>query len=321
MPVVIDHNTYPHIIDLIVAAEPPSALLRLRGTSKTFNRRIDGLVAHAVLWSGNSSWVPGENPQQPWTNVVPLVGPSPSNRSLPSIRWAVKILDIKGNTPDPDPELSCFKGAHTVRRFGRGWEVRGRYGFPLAHTVVDFVHFSFDASPRGDVDVYTPRFPLQFIIHIKYDVSWFDLLADRRVNADSGPCDRPNHHNVTFVLWPYSPAGKTPQEGPLHFLHHAVWSFLKHYDGTTDISLTVVGVEKIATPQHRESAEDIFTAITSRGPPPSSTIVWGVYSWLLEPALVDTVKRALRLITLEEWWQELGDRKDLLGVWPENQSA
>ena len=45
-PPVIDHASFPHILDLIIAYAPKKSLLLLRATSKSFRQRIDGLTAY-----------------------------------------------------------------------------------------------------------------------------------------------------------------------------------------------------------------------------------------------------------------------------------
>lgn len=247
-----------------------------------------------------------------------LLEPASPFGRLPYISWGVKVLDIIRQRPELELQLQYFNHVQTVRRFSDAWNDQAINSLSSINTIVDFIMLPHD-SADGSIQINTPCGPSRFVLHIKYDVSLVDHSAHTStiIKASSHFNSVPNHHNLTFVLWPCCPADKTPRERQLLFLHHAIWSLLQHYDGTTDIAITIVGTENVPECQLDDSAEDFIEAIMSMGPPPSSIVIYGVFKWKLDPALIDIVRRAFRFITLEEWWQELGDKKDIVGVWPE----
>ncbi|KAL1412311.1 hypothetical protein Q8F55_000055 [Vanrija albida] len=289
MPAVIDHTAYPHIIDRIVAAASPPALLRLRATSKAFHDRVLGLIAHSELTTVVHTSDDLGTPQLRSLLVSPA---ATHHRLLPFLESSVKILDIMGQSPSGPHNhhtLGHFTRAHTVRRGNRAWELQAIDFFPCLTTVVDFVDLLKEVT-RGDtfLSMSLPRQAPRAIIHIKYDTSLLDHL---RQGIPFGFPSKRKTQELTIVLWPTAPGDEEPCQEQLQFLDSCLVSLLARWRGESKISFTIVGMNSVPNTQRPKEL------------------------WKLVSKLKEAIS-SFRFITLDDWHQELGNEKDLVGVWP-----
>ena len=74
-PPLLDHTLYPHIMDDIVRFSAPAALLRMRGTSREYKDKVDGVFASHIVISTSST-------------------PSPSSSTSSSTSSSSSFLDV-----------------------------------------------------------------------------------------------------------------------------------------------------------------------------------------------------------------------------------
>lgn len=162
-PLVIDHELYPHIFDLILSSTPRSALLHLRQTSTSVCAAVDRLLAcHLIIEIPNHC-------QEPLAQGAPVLLYTPEGR-LPCYKsfWSNPAPFFLWYTPDGLGVVSTTSRPHA------------RIAAALRGTsVVDLVH----------VDAYTATFLLPL------------LPALRTVRDGSTWCSDlaiPAHTMVTF---------------------------------------------------------------------------------------------------------------------------
>jgi hypothetical protein len=117
---MLDHSSYPHILDQIVALAPPEALIRLRATSRELYHRCD-----AILFRHLSASSEGD-----------IDAPHPLPRFQDDHLRHTRVLDYTGPV-DFDPESEdAFSNVTVARR-----TLQTSSAIP-APTILNFVHFS-----------------------------------------------------------------------------------------------------------------------------------------------------------------------------------
>ncbi|KAL1412312.1 hypothetical protein Q8F55_000056 [Vanrija albida] len=291
MPAQIDHTAFPDLMDGIVAAASPSVLLVLRSTSKEFQERVDRLLSHAAL-------VPSQGAHSPVLAV-----PTNPGRHLPYLVNRVNTLDLM-TMPPSDFTVAPFNRLHTIRRANGGWDASGIRRSRSIRTVVEFVDIRqwLDAVPVGMqrpkvfLFLSLPIYNLScVIVHIKYDPTLLTHLLLTQIEflglrAASGS-------NFTIVLWPTPSENNAPINRSIGFLRNILRA-LTDSTRVTNVTVTIVGLESAPKRQRLSSHKiDDYRSRLTNG----------------NAALAN----AFRLISLEQWWKELGDEKDTLGVWPQ----
>ncbi|KAL1412315.1 hypothetical protein Q8F55_000059 [Vanrija albida] len=310
--VTIDHTAHPHILDLVLTYAPPKALLALRATSKEFQRRVDAPFAHAVLKAERTAT--GYNEALSIRMVLTTATSPP--RPLPWFPFAIQTLDQYGqrhapsggpNRPQRDP--ARLTRLHTLRRFDGAFIPPEPAPVPQGTTVVDFVNVT-DYARVASLSLCTPPGTARSITHLKYDQTAANVLFSP-LRVHSGP---QHPREMVFVLWPTGgPDGDDKAAaGPLGFLYQAVLWSLQHPPGA-NVSVTVVGMET-ADEEHRDSSpEELWDHMLEYVLPHLDE---DAPLWMLDPALSEAAQQVIRFVTLEEWWYELGDRREVDGVLP-----
>ncbi|KAL1412310.1 hypothetical protein Q8F55_000054 [Vanrija albida] len=312
MPVLIEPRFYPHILDRILAFAPSTALFALRGTSKALREQIDSLVAHAVVSPGLRFMAEGryiEGSGYMLRTVLPsmykrqpiLTSPGNVDRRLPYIPWAVKTLDIINVTPTPYAELKLerFTGLDTIRRGNTAWEIDCISALPASATVVDFVDLHMEmARTGGRILIRLPPRHSRVILHWKYDPTLIDHVNSVKLIL-KGISDQ-LHHDFSVVMWPTAADDTPPIDHAPTFMHNTLSQLLAYWQGKGDLSLTIVGMESVPECQRTLEGEGYGDE----------------WNGLVEDLRLAGGNYSMRFITREEWWEELGDDKDLVGVWP-----
>lgn len=306
MPVTIDHRAYPDIIDLIVQYAPPAALLALRGASKEYLHRINRLAEHAALEKTGSALNPDSTAVAYGSGLAYSCLSSPGRR-VPRLPGAAKVLDLVLPTEYYEHfELARFNDVHTLRRIRGAWDLDTLESFPSVRTVVDFIDFLPDYCPPQAVRI--PPGTSHYVAHVRYDQpeagDLFAVCNEHVRNLD-----------VDIVLWPRAPAdgdGKPPSP-PLRLINLTINRILEYWTGATTVTITVVGLDAIAAQKRDYSPDDLFEEMLEVAR--SRHLDWSDH-WLFNSQLTDIVRRSIRFKTLEEWWEGLGARKEVEGVWP-----
>ncbi|KAL1412308.1 hypothetical protein Q8F55_000052 [Vanrija albida] len=265
MPATIDHECYPHILDLIIAVADTPALLRLRLTSTAVRKQIDSLVAHAAL-------APGE-----------------------------RFMEVAGRRL-PVSRFQHYIRVHTIRRGNGKWQLDCFDDLPHVRTVVDFVDLSNAVADDRQINLWLPDQASRVVLHCKFDVALAGHVCTK-IRLDG--LSEANISNFILVLWPKAPDDEEqePVKKPLKFIHYAIRALLQSWRGG-DISITIVGLESAPECQRQTAAEFYASAASDRV---------RVVPWV---KLKFTERQPLRLVTFEEWWEELAHEKDVVGTWP-----
>ncbi|KAL1412305.1 hypothetical protein Q8F55_000049 [Vanrija albida] len=309
--VALDHTAYPGLIDMIVAYSTVPALAALRAASRAFKARIDAhLLSHAELYF------------------------FPVTRSVPELRHAIPGLTLPGSTPIPHtselPRLpfapgivqtldvvlplsvrkaiaEAYTSLHTLRRLQCPLQEDEDDGFRPSHTLIDFVtlptgHLAWCQLPPGVT---------RYIAHLKYDE--YQGRGDYGIEISEQVV---SVREVVFVLCPTRTINEPP--GPMEWLFQIVQNTVLDCNMEAEgFSVTLVGVERAFDPEDgvEVNTPAYFNAIKTQ----LRDYILGA----LEPdtagasveEFADDLLGAIKLVSLDSWWAELGDRKDIEGVW------
>ncbi|KAL1412314.1 hypothetical protein Q8F55_000058 [Vanrija albida] len=293
------------------------ALLAVRGTSKHFKRHVDAPFAHVVMRGRprthrHGHWHVHDHFATVTSYVCLTTATSPA-RPLPWFPFAIEVLDhiCAQGFSYSSPTFRGFDKArlanlHTVRRFDHA-PFRTSLPVPSSTTVVDFLDLTLLPPVLGFLA--TPQGTGRSVLHLKYDPSAYDQI-DMEVRVLPPEVEQ---REVVFVLWPAEPKedDTPPAPGPLHFLYSAIMSTLEGWCGP-DISVgsvTIVGME-CADEKHRvQSPVALWDDIFDHGLDKVQAY------WPRDEAIVADMSRATRFLTREEWWDEIGERKAIEGLW------
>lgn len=312
----IDHTAYPLIVDLVLWYASPQVLLAFRLTSKAFQRRVDAPFAHVLL---KPRAAPKKGSLRDTASPVTLSTASSPPRPLPWFPFAIGVLDHWTDRGLHRRRLEHAPSLHTLRRFDNAILIDTVGVEKLGLTLVDFIDVT-QWEWLASINLPTPTGTTRSIMHLKYDFSMENVLFTQLqvTNSNSwahGP-------EFVFVLWPTDdPVEDEPAAGRLEFLYSAILSSLAGWDGE-EISITVVGMEDAHENEHREADPDALWDHIPR----EMAYVWedddgdydGTYCMaaVSDPLLNTAARRATRFLTREEWWKELGDKREIEGVWP-----
>ncbi|WOO81824.1 uncharacterized protein LOC62_04G005342 [Vanrija pseudolonga] len=313
----IDHTSYPAIIDLVLSYASPQVLLAFRSTSKALQRRVDAPFAHVVL----KPQVVGPARKGVQSASIPMVLSTPSSPPLP-LPWfpfAVGVLDHWGDRSLQLRRLEHTPRLHTLRRFNHAVLVDTVGAQQPGLTLVDFINVT-EWEWLASIQMPRPPGTTRSVMHLKYDGSMENVLFTQIMVMDSA--DWEHSLEFVFVLWPTDdPNEDKPAAGRLEFLYSAILSSLAGWDGQ-DITITVVGMEDADEKEHRDADPDALWDHIPR----EMAYLWedddgdydGTYSMaaVSDPLLNAAARRVTRFLTREEWWNELGDKKEIEGVWP-----
>ncbi|WOO81811.1 uncharacterized protein LOC62_04G005330 [Vanrija pseudolonga] len=306
----LDHTAYPALIDTIISHAGVPALAALRATSKAFKSRIDAyLLAHAELYYFPVTRTAPELRHAVPGLTLPLNTPIPVLSELPRLPFApeaVTTLDVVLPLSVRRAIATAYSSLHTLRRLQCPLQEDEDDGFRPSHTLVDFVtlpvgHLAWCQLPPG---------VKRYIAHLKYDEyqghgDYGTEISEQVVSV----------REVVFVLCPTRKVDEPP--GPMEWLFQVLQNTVLDCDMDAEVfSVTLVGAERAFEPPEGEDAstaahfdaikdllrEYITRSLEADGP----TSV---------EEFADDVLRALRLVTLDDWWAELGNRQEIEGVW------
>ncbi|WOO81812.1 uncharacterized protein LOC62_04G005331 [Vanrija pseudolonga] len=304
---VLDYSAHPHIIEDIVSYAPLSALISLRATCRGLRRLADArLFAHVQLQqvgTGRSQSTFLTLPAR--TSLTPV-------SDVPRLPWSlghIRALDVDTAVTLRDGSHK-FPKLHTLRRVhNTEVVVIHLHDFEGVHTVIDCIAVP-KSSTRYDVCFTLPRHARRSILHISYP----------RLNTHSPRISMAPYTSLvddfTFVFWP--PEDKLPHVWALEWQYDTIY-YAVAYAGTK-YAVTVVGWEKVS-PRLADAIElggDVDAALEAERTAARDHFEQGVGSGRLlsayQPAeMADLICNNMRVLTLEDWHRELGDRRELEG--------
>lgn len=279
----IDHQGYPHIFDAIIAHCDTDTLMRLRGTSRAYKQRVDGMLFTLVAYGrdkhGHFFFDHKARRRRPF---------APSGvRALSISRWiAVDKIPMR---------CLGFTSLHTLRREGEAATDRRtlRLGEP---TVVVDRYREWSDEPGKQQTYYLPPSTRRYVLYLRV--------------RDGRPLALKIHHGAARVrdfvlvfLGEKAPALLAPVLAvAVQFAH--VLASPEEGEG----SITIVNLGRL-------QAEPTFTT-TTRGPNPLTLLRDSLYAALVHRLGVDsqTAKAALKAvrgISRFEWEAELGAERAL----------
>lgn len=342
---MLDSTAYPHILEQIISeCHSVNTLLALRATSRQCQDLADArLFHHAVLqreWYTYTAKPKSRldklrqrisGPVQRESQRFYLSLPDSSTiaeqrRRLPLLAHKVGILDLYAErvidvARDPSYEFIDrikYPGkCEDLRRVGRGVfsdyapRVLRRFGFAtkefwgqVLDTTVDFLRP--DATSWLN-DVSVPMVTPRYVLHLHWPEEYlqdppetpFSFLATM-----AGSPLVPEVRAVIFVLSPH--CTPPPPKDILRIIQRATVVFMWGMtNGNT--SFTVVGLERwlpgVEANEFKRSSR-------------AAAVLQYTFNFDIPEEDTGRAFDNIHYLTLEEWWESLGDMKEVIGVWP-----
>lgn len=197
-------------------------------------------------------------------------------RRLPFVPASVRTLDLVSDRAVPPDLVRQFTTLRTLRRR------RSAYAFPspAADTVVDFIP-CYGSKERVRLNIPPAQ---KAIIHLKYvhaSVPTFDVRVDASLRE------------LVVVLWPPEADRAKDPVGAAASLAASLARALDRWNRR--LELTIVGLEQFDPAARRCMPRQMPFFRENRG--------------------IEVLFLGVRMVTLDEWWGEIGERKDVEGVW------
>lgn len=323
--VAIDYSAQPGIIDTIIAFASVPALAQLRATSRDLRDRIDRRLFHHVAlleWkkpdqppSGLSKLFqrPSTEPRFTAAGLPTYVGPEVLFPRYPLVPSAVEILDIVHPIRVDSFDFDELTSVHTLRRMNYAVSTSG---YIAPHVLVDFCYL----YPRAWNDTKPiPLFPRaeRYVLHLKWEEAdnlalWnYFQLGHMETMTD-----------FVLVLHPNPPEdGVSAVIAESYGLMDLLIATISVLDRAGTV--TIVGLELVAPQQlsYHDDAPD-EAGVEAYEPFRESLVEHLVYrvDHNIEGTDVALHRQDLlhhiRFVSLQDWLEDLGDRKELEGVWP-----
>lgn len=309
----IDHTSFPEIVDLVISYSSFETQMAFRGTSRFFCNRIDRrYFKHGALTQPS---------EQHWLHITFPGITTTAPMHLYGIKIAglsVEILDVdKGNFPAAprgdhsfDP-LECVINLKVIRRIG--WNSRSSkllHNQPL-DVVIDYIDLD-KCRPMVGAPVHLIPQAERHVVHIKW--TWNNIPGPSIRVSMVPSAGTIRLQEIIIVLWPPStppPDDFNDDEEPLFW--HVVRELLP-FMGAGGI-VKVVGLEKV--PRRGLSLPPSFTTTHA-----DNAVGWyeGVFVYLANEQWFHGSDENLSCLTLEAWWDQFGNDKDVQGIWVEKSS-
>ncbi|WOO81729.1 uncharacterized protein LOC62_04G005250 [Vanrija pseudolonga] len=344
-PATLDASAYPHIVDLVLAHTPLADLIPLRLVSREFRDRVDATIDgyHVQLIDHRWRCVSRCSPPYavvpahvPWTNKSSR--PEHCLQTLPTSlpRTLIKVVQLSGAGASQTlvDAVNSIGTVHTLQRSGpsgmmgnfppSGWDRRLR-------TVVDFLDLrSFQSSTgvytrRGGWEhfIVMPDPTRRYVLHVTFD----QLRPDSDSAAGAGLSSvrtirvpTADVRDFVLVLWPTlgtdaAQARRGPYKSFPHILHSLILAMgrIARSGGTA----TIVGADRLSplllgepqlTTSNRSGVLEAVKAAYRAWAQSNAGREW------LTPEQLDQVDERTRWLTIEEWWAELGVRRQYEGL-------
>lgn len=299
---MLDHSAYPGIIDLIIQVAPFPSLLALRRTSKSFRDLVDRrLLTHVELQYHDG----GE---------LSLRTVGGTHHRLPFKPELVHIADQVSETPyprQPHP-YAAFTQLRTLRRHGDAIAADDAGLFPQVDTLVDFIHLA-RYRQRDRYNVYSDYEGSEA------DAAREDFMPGVYPNVCAGPRDYPPSLR-RYVLHVHHDKGVWELPSGFHQVLYNVLTRRARKRLAPPVREVVVVLHRsVAHPiAGRRLANALETAmdallVTYAAPESAFTLV----GFNTGPAASSAVRTrpTTRCLTMEEWLDTLGDRREVEGLW------
>ncbi|KAL1412288.1 hypothetical protein Q8F55_000032 [Vanrija albida] len=337
---IVDTLLFHHcVIDRFPLGERSQSRLAIRKRLTTWRRDGDkrGVLGRRVIPDAEptSKWVavrPEDKTTPNWTLdfVVSPTSGLDSDMTLPLAPWKARIIDLEGrgrrindfiDATDPtalEPDRPVPVEITSLQPHREFPLVLRRFGKTVAQTWPGPVETVVDFAPEGAEGWSMASVPgrsgqsCKYIRHIEWGrVSRPDRL--QYIDGQGGGV-----HNATLVLAPHC----TPPS-PYHAMK-LISGFARHFaDGIISgtITFTLVGAENWLPDFDADEIRAHMISGTRR----ADRHLMLAYLRRSNHTLYDLSKTTIveayqyvRVITLAEWWDELGELKDVVGVWPED---
>ncbi|KAL1412309.1 hypothetical protein Q8F55_000053 [Vanrija albida] len=311
MPAVIAHTAYPHVITRILEHASIETRFAFRLTSRTYHYRVNQLLLeHACL-----DFIPladlSDLPPPPVGGYhsppveAILTSVSAPKRRLPFIPEWVGTLDLVASASAAD-HVGLFTHVHTIRR-RNALSCWIDYYWPHPAVIVDYI----DATDLTDGLSWLTPAPCEtthHVLHLKY----CPALHERDLRAIATLPNFSTPH--TLVLWPDCTGTTQPQLDPKIVFAIMVTYFSLWTPSKPGPSMTIVGLEKqLAEAGTTLHPNDFWEQVAASVPASKHRQAPSFFGD--QAPLRTALEQGTRFLTREQWWQELGGRKEVVGVW------
>ncbi|KAL1412303.1 hypothetical protein Q8F55_000047 [Vanrija albida] len=307
--IALDYDLYPHIIEAIVSHAPFGALLPLRATCNAINLQVDALLfTHQRLYE-----IPGPEYNHSGHRATPsYILTLPKNSSVRSDTATPRLPDFgapqRAITLDADCRrvthdlAEMFTKLHTLRRTLPCVQEYHDSFFPHVHTAVYLLTLQEDRRVNLGVDrplIHIPRSVERLVLHIRHEKTKMSGTLDNDLRLTTGNTIR------EFVFAPWPPYG--------HLYEFMTMVFRFAARGSRDgFDITVVGLERAypeLLPDPNNPAK--FDADHVKRAMRDTYQEFKIMAVGPEYAPVVELPPNLRVLTLEEWYAELGNRREM----------
>ncbi|WOO81740.1 uncharacterized protein LOC62_04G005261 [Vanrija pseudolonga] len=340
----LDHTAYPNIIDTIINAAPLATLLALRGTCRTFRDRIDRHMFYHVeldnLEGGEVCLVTANTAFQP----------TPT-RHLPFRASRVRVADQVSQTPAPvitHNPFTAFTKLHTLRRREYSVWADDAFCFTEVKTLVDFIDikiyipdhelstklmadcirrneierlrclsgstapvipklYSTGERPTGTIVQCPPPKMRRYVMHVRHDKaeeslpSRFGQIIYRRLGSHA----RARGIVIAEFVVVFHRSLAPPHDATR--LSDQIENFINWIVSSDEMERDF---RPVKTPFMRKTGFTLETAYTIET---EFTLV-GFNTTPGEHSPVRAL-RSTRCLTMEQWLDTLGDRREIEGTW------
>ncbi|KAL1412276.1 hypothetical protein Q8F55_000020 [Vanrija albida] len=330
--VTLDASAFPHIVDLVLAHTPVADLLPLRLVSRDFRDRVDAEIDGYHVQLLDHRWRCRHRCSPPYA-VTPAHAkwsdkarrPEYCVQTLPASlpRTLVKVVQF-AVTASPTGIVEAINSIGTVNTLQRsGPGIMGN--FPPSGwssklvNVVDFLHLQKDCGSRDSLNtIVLPDSTRRYVLHVA-----FEQIAEPRSRW------RPSTHlqdlrriripasgmrEFVLVLWPIFKPDEGPEE-PYDTFPHVLHSLLL---ATAQIAIkggtvTIVGADRISPlllgrPERKAKVRSaVVDEVKAR------RLQWSE-NHRLTPGQAEEADKRTRWLTVHEWWDELGFRRQYEGL-------
>ncbi|WOO81787.1 uncharacterized protein LOC62_04G005308 [Vanrija pseudolonga] len=287
--------------------------MAFRGTSKYFGGKIDKLYfRHGALTQPFEEY---------WLHlsVKDIATAAPMHLyGLKVAGLSVEILDVDGRNFPTAPRayhsydpLGCLPNLKIIRRIG--WNSRSAkliHNHPL-DVVIDYIDLDRCRAMVGATLHLIPQAE-GHVVHIKW--TW-DNIPGPSIRVFMVPAAGAIRlREVVVVLWPPSTPPTADFEDDDEPLFWYIVRELSPFMGAGG-TVKVVGLENV--PRQGLSLAPHFTTTYE-----NNAQAWyqGVFAYLVDEEWFHLGDENLSCHTLEEWWAEIGDDKNIMGSWVEKSS-
>lgn len=241
---------------------------------------------------------------------------------LPHLPWKVGILDIEGAGRVVDTVFTSMSAPREELIKTNWYQLKDGKGRPADHPLptaprsTPLILRRFGIAPiepwSGDVGTTVDFFTVgqwNQTVHVPTTTNYVRHVEWRATPLEDVPDDtfRWKVDSATLVLAPHS------SSPPYDMVVNELADFVRQFIATAS-AVTFVGIENwLPGVDYEQLKEEFMARIWER----VGFVIYRGYTDGRVSSTPEELADRVRMISVEEWWAELGELKEVVGVWPE----